>query len=387
MRTSGWTRWTRRRTLSCAAAMTLALWLAPSIGAARQSAAAPPPAPAVVQSTASLPDKLSDKAYWQLIGELSEDNGYFQSDNLVGNERPLQNVVPALRAMKRGGVYLGVAPDQNFTYIAALEPRIAFIVDIRRGNLMAHMMYKAIFEMSADRAEFLSLLFSRPRPKDLSTSSTPAELFAAYRAASPDEALFNDNLKRIGERLTKTHGFALTDADFTGNGGVNYVYGMFFRYGPELTYASSGGRTGRNNMPTYADLQQATDMEGRNHAYLADEAHFGILKTLQEKNLLIPVVGDFAGPKALRAIGKYLADHGATVTAYYTSNVEQYLFQNGVWPAFYANVATLPLDDGSVFIRSARGANLLDPIRGLLAEFNERRILTYADVTRRGSLK
>ena len=210
--------------------------------------------------------------------------------------------------MKRGGVYLGVAPDQNFTYIAALEPKMAFIVDIRRGNLLAHLMYKAIFEMSDDRADFLSMLFSRKRPKDLTAKSTPRSSSPPTRAAEPDEALFNDNLKRISEQLTKTHGFELSEADFSGNGGLNYVYGMFFRYGPDLTYASSGsgGRGGRNNMPTYADLQQATDMEGRNHAYLSDEEHFGILKKLEERNLLVPVVGDFAGPKALRAVGKYL---------------------------------------------------------------------------------
>jgi hypothetical protein len=384
MTSSGWTRWWRPSAVSAAAAALFVVSFAPAPVVARQAAVA-----TVAQATSSLPDKLSDKEFWKIVSEFSEENGYFQSDNLVGNERPLQNVVPALREMKRGGVYLGVAPDQNFTYIAALEPKMAFIVDIRRGNLMAHLMYKAIFEMSGDRAEFLSLLFSRKRPKEVSAKSTPAELFAAFRAAEADEPFFNDNLKRITERLTKTHGFELSEADFSGNGGLNYVYGMFFRYGPDLTYASSGsgGRGGRNNMPSYADLQQATDMDGRNHAYLSDEEHFGILKTLEERNLLVPVVGDFAGPKALRAVGKYIADHGATVSAYYTSNVEQYLFQNGVWPAFYTNVSMLPLDDTSVFIRSARGANLLDPIRSLLAEFTERRILIYSDITRRGSIK
>src|SRR6185295_5385621 len=112
-----------------------------------------------------LPAELSDQDYWKLIEDISEPNGFFQSDNLVGNERPLQYVVPALKAMKRGGVYLGVAPDQNFTYIVALEPRMAFIVDIRRGNLLEHMMYKAIVELAPTRADFLSRLFSRKRPE------------------------------------------------------------------------------------------------------------------------------------------------------------------------------------------------------------------------------
>ena len=80
-----------------------------------------------------------------------------------------------------------------------------------------------------------------------------------------------------------------------------------------------------------------------------------MLKDLEERNLIVPVVGNFAGPKALRAVGKYVRDHGAVVTAIYLSNVEQYLNQDGIWNNFCANVATLPLDDHSTFIRSGQG--------------------------------
>jgi hypothetical protein len=108
---------------------------------------------------------------------------------------------------------------------------------------------------------------------------------------------------------------------------------------------------------------------------------------MAQKNLIVPIVGDFAGPKALKAIGRYVAEQGATVTAYYTSNVEQYLFQNGVWQAFYANVATLPVDERSTFIRSARGQNVLDPIQLLLKDVAEGKIQTYASITSRGSVR
>jgi hypothetical protein len=330
-----------------------------------------------------LPAKLSDSEFWKMIGEFSEPTGFFQSDNLVGNERPLQNVVPALREKKRGGVYLGVAPDQNFTYIVALDPKMAFIVDIRRGNLQAHLMYKALFELSADRAEFLSRLFSRKRPADLTPDTSTEALFQAYWTVDPSEALYKENLKTVIDHLIKTKGFALSGDDVQG---IEYVYGMFFRYGPGLTYASSGGSGGRN-MPTYADLLQATDLEGRSRSYLATEQNFRALKTFQEKNLLVPVVGDFAGPKALRAVGKYLTDRSATVTAFYTSNVEQYLFRNGVWQAFYDNVATLPIDQSSTFIRSAGGRNVLDPIGAFVKDVRDGKILTYGQVTTRGDIR
>ena len=56
---------------------------------------------------------------------------------------------------------MGVGPEQNFTYIVATKPSMAFIVDVRRGNLDLQLMYKALFELSADRAEFVSRLFSQ----------------------------------------------------------------------------------------------------------------------------------------------------------------------------------------------------------------------------------
>src|SRR5438105_15375412 len=143
----------------------------------------------------SLPARLTDKEIWQLNTDFSESNGYFRSDNFLSNETGFQFVIPELvRLVKPGGVYLGVGPEQNFTYIVAIQPRMAFIFDIRRGNMIAHLMYKALFEMSSDRAEFLSKLFSRPRPAGLDSASTPEQLFQAYIAATPDSAAFRRNL-------------------------------------------------------------------------------------------------------------------------------------------------------------------------------------------------
>src|SRR4051812_42547400 len=117
--------------------------------------------PRVHVASDTLPRQLSDRAFWQMIVDFSERGGFFRSDNLVSNETTFQQVIPELKQRAAGGVYIGVGPDQNFTYITALQPRIAFVVDIRRQNLLLHLMYKAIIEMSEDRADFLSRLFSR----------------------------------------------------------------------------------------------------------------------------------------------------------------------------------------------------------------------------------
>ena len=121
------------------------------------------------------------------------------------------------------------------------------------------------------------------------------------------------------------------------------------------------------------------------------------MKNLQERNLIVPVVGDFAGPKALRAVGAYVREHGVTVQAFYVSNVEQYLFQDGVFEAFARNVATLPTDASSTFIRSVSvrfgdggsyiwpdgRATALDPIRAFVANFHGGLVASYIDVNAR----
>lgn len=305
-----------------------------------------------LRGSEALPLRLSDQEFWKLSADSSEPDGSFRSDNLLSNEIGLQYVIPELiRSAKTGAVYMGVGPEQNFTYIAALKPKMAFIVDVRRGNLQLHLLYKALFETSPDRATFVSRLFSRKRPDGLKTSSNAEAIFAAYAKIEGSEALYKENLKAVEDHLAKKHGFALSAADLEG---IDYVYHSFFWYGPDIQYGSTGGRFGRGFRATYADLMTATDMEGKPRSYLADEDRYGILKDLESRNLLVPVVGNFAGPKAIRAVGAWVRARGATVSAFYLSNVEQYLGQEGIWTAFCGNVATLPLDDTSTFIRSVR---------------------------------
>ncbi len=357
--------------------------------------------PAAAQST--IPARLTNAELWQLNATFSEPGGHFRSENFLSNETGFQYVIPDLvRLIKPGGVYLGVGPEQNFTYIVALQPKMAVIFDIRRGNMIEHLMYKSLFEMSNDRADFLSRLFSRPRPAGLDTTSTPQQLFQAYLAAEPDSLLFRKNLAAIKDHLTKDRGFALGDSDTKS---LEYIYSAFYGGGPNINYnyPNGGGGFGRGGMPNYATLQNATDAAGKNWAYLATEANFRWLKDFESKNLLVPIVGDFAGPKAIRAVARYLGDHHAIVAAFYTSNVEQYLFQQSDdWSRYYKNVATLPIDSTSSFIRSIGGGrggfgapvgataqmarlggrlpSVICSIQDLVKAFNEGRIQTYGDV-------
>jgi hypothetical protein len=323
----------------------------------------------------ALPDRLANQEFWKLSSDASELSGFFRSDNLLSNEIYLQYVVPELtRVAKPGRVYLGVGPEQNFTYIAALKPAMAFIIDVRRGNLDLHLMYKALFEISSDRADFVSRLFSRKRPEGLTAASSVGDLFRAFAHVEPSDALYTDNLQAIEQQLTKTHGFSVSADDLGGAKGLEFVYKAFFTFGPDLTYSSIngfGGFGGGRAMPSYADLMTLTDESGQPRGYLASEASFAVVKDLETRNLIVPVVGNFGGPKAIRAVAGYLKDHHAIVSAFYLSNVEQYLRQDAIWSDFCRNAATLPVDSASLFIRSTRGgrnggfgslSNELEPI-------------------------
>jgi len=344
----------------------------------------------------SVPGQLGDQQFWQLIEDLSEPNGYFRSDNLLSNENAFQHVVPTLQStLPSDGVYLGVGPEQNFTYIAALKPRLAFIVDIRRGNMNLQLLYKAFMELSHDRADFLSRLFARPRPKDLNGKTSVEELLDAYELAAPSDDLYHHYLQEATDYLTKTRKFGLTADDIRG---IEYVYTAFFKAGPDLNYSFSGFPFGGGgfSFPTYATLMTETDAAGVHRSYLATEENYRFVADLEKRNAIVPVTGDFAGPKALRSLGRYLKSHDATVTAIYTSNVEQYLFQSDTnWRKYYANVATLPIDAKTTFIRSVsnRGAfrpgpggfgpraqTLLCSVADLLKAFNRGQITGYDDV-------
>jgi len=308
------------------------------------------------QAPPGLPERLTDQEFWSLTESLSEPNGSFQSDNLLSNEIVFARMVPDLIAStKPGGVYLGVGPEQNFTYIAAIRPKIAFITDIRRGNLHMHLMYKALFELSKDRAEFVSRLFTKPRPAELGAGSTVTDIMNAYwEVPTSDEATYTANLAAIHAHLTGTHKLPLSADDLAG---IGRVYRTFYWYGPAMTYsANTSLAQPAARGTTYRDLMTQGDGNGQGPSYLGSEDKFLFLKDLERRNLIVPVVGDFAGPKALRAVGAYIRDHGATVTAFYLSNVEQYLRRANSWPAFCSNVATFPIDDASVFIRPS-GSN------------------------------
>jgi len=333
-----------------------------------------------------------------LIDRLSEEGGYFPSDNLVSNETSYLHVLAVLADTGvRGGAYVGVGPDQNFSYIAEIRPDVAFIIDIRRDNLLHHLLFKALFANARNRLDYLCLMLGKPVPENLEE----------WTAASIDEIVVYvdtarttlDAFEAASEKLLSTvqsFGVSLSGADL---GTIRGIHTMFFDYGLDIRY-SNRSRGGMGRFPSWRRLLVETDLEGEQRGYLSDESKFRWLKEFHQSNRLIPVVGDLAGPHALAAIGREVDSRGLDISAFYVSNVEQYLMQGPEFERFAATVARLPIADNAVIIRSyfARrtpipqrvpghlSTQLLERMDAFVETWSEGGYFTYLDLVTRNAI-
>jgi len=225
----------------------------------------------------TLPAQYTDAEFWKLVTDFSERGGSFPYENFVSNERNYQVVLPDVkRVIQPGGVYLGVAPEQNFTYIAAIQPKVAFIFDIRRQNLIELLMYKALFEMAPDRIEFASRLFSRKVPMVVGATVSATELMNALNAAKPDAQLYAETLQAMRNRLVRQHQFPLSDDDL---GKIDYIFKVFYLGGPRMDYGYASASPNAS-VPSYYNLMVATDGRGKNWAFLANDENYRFVRTM-----------------------------------------------------------------------------------------------------------
>ena len=287
------------------------------------------------------------------IERLSEPEGSFDTDNLISNERAYLQVIPAIVSGGiSGGAYIGVGPDQNFSYIARIRPVVAYIIDIRRDNLLLHLLFKALFARSTTRIEYLSLLTGRAPPEDLGRwrQATIAELTRYVDGQTPGSGRL-DQLRRQLDTTVSSFGVRLSRADLDT---IGRFHRTFIDEGLGLQFRSFG-RPAQPYYPTFRDLLVATDASGHAWNYLASENDFLFVKSLEARDGLIPVVGNVAGPHAMRAIADTIAARGYHVSAFYVSNIESYLYRDGQFARFTENVSRLPRNAHSVIIRSIFG--------------------------------
>jgi len=294
-----------------------------------------------------------DTEFSRLVAQLSEAGGFFDSDNLVSNETSYLHVIPAFKALKvQGGAYLGVGPEQNFSYIAEIRPEIAILIDIRRDNMLLHLLFRAMFTAARNRLDFLCLLYGRPVPADLSRwANRPLPEILGYLDRTPGDSALHD-LNHTGLMgQVERYGVPLSPLD---RQTMRRFHDEFFLAGLELRYTSLG-RGPRPGYPSERQLYLATDLEGRPSSYLVTEKRFQVVRALERGGRVIPVVGDLSGPGAMRAIAAYLRETRRQVSALYVSNVEMYLFRQGNFGRYAENVRSLPASSRGVIVRSYFG--------------------------------
>jgi hypothetical protein len=308
----------------------------------------------------------TETSFASRVEQFSEPGGYFDTDNLISNERSYLHPLDALRERGvTGGVYVGVGPDQNFSYIAQVRPSVAFIVDVRRDNLLLHLLFKALFLLSRDRTEYLSLLFARPPPasdtrsdKDGWQKTDLRFLVQHFDGNRPSAAQVESIRARLNAAITG-FGVPLSASD---RETINRFHRTFIDSGLSLKFQSTG-RAPRSVYPTYRDLLLETDRRDLAN-YLASDAAFQFVKGLQAQDHVIPVVGNLAGDRALASIARLMIERGERLSAFYLSNVELYLWQDGVFPQFIANLARLPSGPRSVVIRAVFGTTIDESVPG-----------------------
>jgi hypothetical protein len=321
--------------------------------------AAPAAARAVAQD--SIP-------FARLIEQLSESGGYFDTDNLISNEASYLHVAGTVRAMAvKGGAYLGVGPDQNFSYITLSRPAIAFILDLRRDNQLLHLLFKSIFETSPTRLSFLASLFGRPAPAQTTAWRTrPLADLLAYIDQQPADTLRHARSHAALVERIRGYGPRLTPTDLAT---LRRFHDEFVQAGLDLRFTSYG-RGPRSYYPTIRQLYLEHDLAGRPASFLSREEDFQFLRSLQLRGRVIPVVGDFGGRRALEGIGRFLGARGLAVSVFYTSNVEFYLFRQGTFWRYVENVRSLPWNNPGLMVRSYFG--------GVMGQAHPRAIPGYA---------
>jgi hypothetical protein len=287
----------------------------------------------------------SASQFAELIERISEEDGTFWNDNYVSNEASYLHPLTKMQELGiHGGVYIGVGPNQNFTYIAKVRPRYAFIVDIRRQNSLEHLLFKSLFHLSHDRAQYLSLLLSRPISPGIfeDGSYTVEDLVRYFEKAPADPSLFTRTQSDVRGYLESSCRLNLTERDWST---IDRIHLAFYARGLAIKYDYIP-------VPTYGEFLVEKDLEGRMQNFLNSAEDFGFVKQMEEENRIVPVVGDFSGSHALKELGSFLKEKDEKITVFYASNVEQYLIRDMTWPDFIDNLKQLPFDDRALFIRT-----------------------------------
>jgi hypothetical protein len=318
-----------------------------------------------------------DVSFASIIRELSQRETGPAADNLVSNEDSYPRVAAEVaRLCPPGGVYLGVGPDQNFTILSHAKPRLAFVMDYRRRNLLLHLVHKALFTLCGSRVAYLTRLTSRT-PGRLPLDPTAEELVAAFQDAKFDRGLLEETVADVARVLQPLGLVAEAEWDDLATIQAKLAGpGMNARFLALPMY------------PTFGKLVKTRDRQGTPAHLLASEARYQRVRDLQRGDLVIPLVGDFGGPLSLPKLGDWLRARSLRLSLLYVSDVEFFLIRAGRFAAYAENLALLPWAEGAQIARtSTREIAHPDRMRGDSSTTILRAIASFLRSARSGQIQ
>jgi hypothetical protein len=298
-----------------------------------------------IVSASAHPVAPAELEWFRRIFRLSEAGEPFISDNVVSNETSLLQPAAALEAL-RGGVYVGVGPEQNYTYIALSRPDYAILIDLRRDNALLHLLYKSLFERASSRFEFVCMLLGRPYQKELEPTADVSidDLLAALVRVAPDAAWHERQYQLLAEGLQR-YDLGLSSQDL---GRIRHFYQLFFDRQLELRFELHQANS--RNYPSLGQLLRLRSASGRG-TFLGSNESFATVQRLHRQHRIVPVVGDVSARRPLTPIAEELRQRSLVLRTLYISNVEQYLIGQPSFQGWLDNLRQLPHDEHSVLLR------------------------------------
>lgn len=229
---------------------------------------------------------------------------------------------------RRGGAFLGVGTDLNYTLSGWARAELVVIVDFDQAVIDLHRAYLGVLEHC----------------------ETPAEFVAAWCAAERDATT---------ELLRRRWADDPRRAD---------IVRAFRTAQPMVT-----NRLGvvRRGLRAHA-LGSFTD----------DAAEYAHVRTLANNHRIVVVRGDYGGETTLLAVGAALRSARLQLGVVYLSNVEQYLDYT---PSFRRNFLALDLDRAAVVLRTM-SRRVLGHAPGERYHYNVQPAAAFADWLRDGDV-
>ena len=324
-----------------------------------------------------------DQSLARVVADLSEPESGRPADNLMTNEDSFARIAARLGQLEPGGVYVGVGPDQNFTLMAHVRPRLAFVLDFRRRNALLHFAHKALLALARDRAAYLGRVWARG-PARLPANPSVDDLVAAFEGVPMVRSKLDASIAEVADYLRPLG--VLAGSEWPE---IATIQAKLAGPGPNARFLALP------MYPTIGRLIRSRDRLDHPSHFLAREEWYQSVREAQIGDRVIPLVGDFAGPRALPKLANWLRRRDLRVSAFYASDVEFFLLRSGKFAGYVANLAQLPWSKDAVLIRTSTreiahperspgdsSTTIVRPVVRFLREAREGRIRTVEDLFR-----